>query len=62
MLKLNINKVERERKRLKMTKTALAKRMGITKQVLNYIMNNRTLTHAHKIARIFDINPKDLIK
>lgn len=62
MIKLNTNKVERERKRLGIRKAELARKMGISKQLLNYTIKHRQLFHVDKFAEVFDMDAKDLIK
>ena len=62
MIKLNTNKVERERKRLGIRKAELARKMGISKQLLNYTIKKAQLFHVDKFAEVFDMDPKDLIK
>ncbi len=61
-LQLNIKKVERERNRLGLSKTQLAKKMGISKQNLHYILKNKLIAHAYKFGEVFDLHGKDLIK
>ena len=60
-LKLNIKKIERERKRLGMNYTQLADKMGISKQLLSYILKKRLIIHASRFGKAFDLNGKDLI-
>ena len=61
MLKLNTEKIERERKRLGLTKTELAKRMGISKQLLHYTIKKQQIFHIEEFAFILEFEPKDLI-
>ena len=61
MIKLNIDKIEFERKRLGLKKAELARKMGISRQLLNDTMKKKQLFHVDKFARVFKIDPKDLI-
>jgi len=60
-LLLNTDKIERELKRLGMTKTNLAELMGISKQKLHYILKEKPIKHAHKFGEVFDVSGKDFI-
>jgi len=61
MLKVNIEKIEKERRRLGWTKTKLAHEAGISKQALNYIYSSGSLSRVELIAKAFGIEPIHLI-
>ena len=61
MIKLNVNKIEKERNRLDFSKATLARKMGISRQLLYYTMKYNQIFHVDKFAEVFDIDPKDLI-
>ena len=65
-MKLNIKKLKKEMKRLKLTQTALADKMKppMTRQGISFLMaSGRTkFATVDVIARALEIEPKDLIK
>ena len=61
-LKLNIEKISNEMTRLNKNKAWLANELGVTPAMVTWIFNKKPLSYAHKIAIVFDMEPKDLIK
>ena len=61
-MELNIEKIEKELVRLDRSKTWLAEKCGISRALLNYRLQNRTIKGVEDVARILDYDPKDLIK
>ena len=61
-MKLHVDKIDKELIRLGKPKSWLAKQCGISRALLNYRMQNRTLAGVEDIARVLDYDPKDLIK
>lgn len=61
MIKLDVKKIEKERSRLELSKADLARKMGISRQLLYFTMKESQLFHIDKFADVFDIEPKDLI-
>ena len=62
-MQLNIKKIKDEMRRQGMTQVQLAKRLRLTKQRVNYILKNgaRSFGVVQKIAKVFNLDPKDLI-
>ena len=62
-MKMNIDKIERERKRQGLTKTEMALKMGMSRQAYwDFINNGSTrLSTLTKIAEILEFDPKDLL-
>jgi len=61
MLKLNIKKLEFEKNRLGWSYGKIADTAGISRQLLSYIMKQRSLSQADKIAEAIQVDVKDLI-
>ena len=61
-MKLNTDKIFKELDRLEQTQTWLAEKAGMSKQLLNYLLKQKSLAGAEKIGRALDIEPRDLIK
>ena len=62
-MRLNINRIEKRRKRMQLTKTALANKAGISKQLLHYYLENpQVINCVQKIADALEINPKLLLE
>ena len=64
-MKINIEKIEKERKRQGLTATELAKKVGITRQAYSiFVRRSRStkLSTLAKIAEVLDFDPKDLLK
>ena len=60
---LNITKIKSEMKRLGInTKADLARAMGISKQMVQYYFNTKTITAAYIFGRFFKISTKNLIR
>ena len=62
-MKINIVKIEKERERQKLSKSALAKLIGISRQAYADFLNSGStkLSTLTKIAKILDLDGKDLI-
>jgi transcriptional regulator with XRE-family HTH domain len=60
---INIQKIERERKRLKISKMEMSRRMEMSRQAYYDLLGNgsTTLKTLEKIAVILDYNVKDLL-
>jgi len=61
-MKLNTEKIRNELKRIGETQVWLAKQLGVTRQRVNQILSAASLKNAERIAEVFDIDPKDLIR
>jgi len=61
-LQLNTKKIKNELKRIGKNKRWLAEQIGVSKPMVSYIFKNKPISFAVKIAEIFDIDPKDLIR
>lgn len=61
-MELNIKKIEKEMKRLKLTKAGLARELGISRQAVEYYFKSRPISKAEMFGRFFNISPKDFIK
>jgi len=61
-MELNTTKILKELKRLKKTKTWLAAQINASPQNLSYILREKPITQAERIAKVFGIEPKDLIR
>ena len=62
MLRLDLNRIYKEMNKRGWTKAELARQTGLSKQLIQYILENDSLKRVHKIAKAFDVDPKDLIK
>ncbi len=60
-MKLNIQKIKKELERLSQNQTWLAKKMDISRQLLSYMIRSEKITHAEKIAKALNLDPRDLI-
>jgi transcriptional regulator with XRE-family HTH domain len=60
---INIQKIERERKRLKISKVEMSRQMNMSRQAYYDLLDNgsTTLKTLEKIAVILDYNVKDLL-
>ena len=61
-LKLNTEKIKAELSRLGKNRTWLAKQMKLTPAMVTYLFNRKPITFADRLARIFDLDPKDLLQ
>jgi len=64
-MKIDIEKIEKERKRQGLTATELAKKVGITRQAYSTFVRRRRSTKLStlaKIAEALDFDPKDLLR
>ena len=61
-MELYVQKIKKELKRLKRNQSWLSKKMGISRQLLSYMITSKKITHAERIAKALDMEPKDLIK
>ena len=60
-MKLNIDKIKKELKRLDKTPYWLAKEIGTSKQLVSYWLRTKSLSGADPIAKVLDMEAKDLI-
>jgi transcriptional regulator with XRE-family HTH domain len=62
-MKLNLKKINQEMERLGLNQTELARRMGISRQLLNYYLQRdlREIPAVERLAKQFNIPPKDLL-
>lgn len=63
-MELNIRKIERERKKMGLTKQKFAKHIGIVPSSYTYILRvkSTTLDRVEQIANVLDIEAKDLLR
>jgi len=62
-MKLDIARIESRRKKQGLSKSALASKAGISKQLLHYYLNNpHVINNVSAIAKALDINPKLLLQ
>jgi len=61
-LKLNTEKIMRELSRMGQTQVWLAKKTGMSRQLLHHLLKVKSLKGAVKIGKALDIEPRDLIK
>ena len=64
-MKMNIEKIRNELRRLVISQQDLATKMGVDRQYIWWALNgegNHTLKTIERIALALDINPRDLIK
>lgn len=61
-LQLNIVKIKAEMERLGMNQSELAKKTGLSRQRISAILQTRPPLAAVKIAKVFNVHPKDLIQ
>ena len=63
IMKINIEKIEKERKRQGLTAMELARRIGITRAAYSFFLRvgSTKLGTLVKIAKVLDFDPKDLL-
>jgi hypothetical protein len=61
-LQLNTDKIQKELDRIGKNRAWLATQMGNTQAMVNYLFDKKPLSLAPKLARIFNMDAKDLIK
>jgi len=63
-MRLNTSKIAYEMKRLGMNQSALARALNCTRQYASLVMKGdvKTLKSIEKIAKVFNIDPRDLIE
>lgn len=61
-LLLNTDKIKSEMDRIGVRKKWLSERLGMTPAMVTYIFKNRPISFATRLAEIFKIDAKDLIK
>jgi len=61
-LELNTDKIKIEMKRLGVKNVWLAKKMDATPAMVTYIFKRKPITFASRLAEIFNLDAKDLIK
>jgi len=62
-MKINVEKIEKERKRQGLTAMELARRIGITRATYSFFLRagSTKLNTLVKIAKVLDFDPKDLL-
>jgi len=62
-MKLNLKKINSELARQKWSRTEYARRLGVSKQLLNYYLrkNVKGLLILERLAKPFNMDPKDLL-
>jgi len=61
-MKLNTNKIKQELKRLGKSQSWLATKMKVSRQLLFYMIKSKKITHAERIAKALNLDPRDLIQ
>ena len=61
MLKLNVEKIRIEMDRAGIDEIELASRWGMTRQGVYDFLQRRPITQAERFAKVFGLDPKDLI-
>lgn len=61
-MELNIEKIKAELARMERNQTWLSRKMDVSKQLLSYMLLSKKITHAERIAKALNLNPRDLIK
>ena len=61
-MKLNVEKIISELERMDRSQAWLAKQIGTSQQLVNYWLATASLRGAEPIAKVFHLEPKDLIK
>jgi hypothetical protein len=61
-MKLNIKKIDAELKRIDRSWYWISKQLGMSWQRVRYWKTSQSLRGAEPIAKVFGIEPKDLIK
>jgi len=63
IMELNIEKIDRELKRLGLSKYTLAQKMGINKETIYSIFRRKStkISTINEIAKILDVDPRDLL-
>ena len=61
-MELNVEKIRSELIRIGKTRYWLSKQIGTSTQLVLYWLNAKSIRGAEPIAKVFGIEPKDLIK
>jgi len=61
-MELNTEKIKKELERIGETQAWLAKQLGVSRQRVYQILSDGSIKNADRLGRVFDIEPKDLIK
>ncbi|MDO9463727.1 MAG: hypothetical protein Q7J67_00255 [bacterium] len=61
-MELNTLKIKQELERLGENQAWLANKMKVSRQLLFYMIKSKKITHAEKIAKALNLDPRDLIK
>jgi len=61
-MELNITKIKQELERLGKNQSWLAAKMKCSRQLLFYMVKSKKITHAERIAKALNLDPRDLIK
>lgn len=60
-MQLNVEKVKAELARMERNQSWLARKMDVSKQLLSYMILSKKITHADRIAKALNLNPRDLV-
>ena len=60
-MKLNVEKIRKDLKRMKKNESWLAEKMEISRALLSYRLKSENITHAQDIADALGFDGKDLI-
>ena len=61
-MKLKIEKIAKELKRLNKTSYWLAQEIGTSRQLVSYWLNTGSLAGIERIAKALELNPRDLVE
>ena len=61
-MELNTQKIKKELYRLKQNQTWRANKMKVSRQLLSYMILSKKITHAERIAKALNLDPRDLIR
>ena len=61
-MELNVEKIRNELKRLGKGPTWLATKCVVHRRTVHYWFENKTIKAAERIAEVFNMDPKDLLK
>lgn len=61
-MKLNVEKIRTELKRIKKNDSWLAKKVGISRQLLSYRLKSEKVTHVYSLASALNMDARNLVK
>jgi len=61
-MKMDTTKIKQELERLGKNQSWLANKMNVSRQLLFYMVKSKKITHAERIAKALNLDPRDLIK